>query len=57
MPRYCVNASVTYLGWVYVEADSAEDAITEAEDVSRDFEYDPGTAQVDFNVTPMVEPA
>ena len=31
MTRYCVNATVELDAWVYVEADTPEDAVDEAE--------------------------
>jgi hypothetical protein len=56
MPWYSVNATVTFAAWVTVEADTPEDARELAEGyAARDFEFDPGTAEVEFNVTPEVE--
>ena len=58
MPLYTVNATVSCLGWVAVEADNEDEALREARDVdARDFELATDTATVEFNVTPMVEPA
>jgi hypothetical protein len=58
MPNYSVTATVSFLGWVEVEADTEEAALDEARtrDAS-DFDLDPGTGDVEFNVTPAVEPA
>ena len=56
MNTYQVNATLTVSAWVDVEADSAEEAMREAKGIAaRDFEYDLGTAEVEFNVTPEVE--
>ena len=56
--RYCVNATVSYAGWVYVDADSPEDAEDEALALSASlFEIDASTAEVEFNAEPLVEPA
>ena len=58
MRTYSVNATMSVAAWVYVEADSPEDALQQAHSVpARDFEYDLGTAEVEFNVTPRVDPA
>jgi len=57
MPTYTVNASVTFAAWVDVEADSPEAAVEEAKGYSASsFEYDDSTGDIDFNVTPEVEP-
>ena len=56
MPRYCVNATIDVAAWVYVEADTPEEALEEARSMSADlFETDTGTALVEFNVEPDVE--
>ncbi len=56
MTRYSVNATVSYLGWVYVEADSEEDAVDAARELrASEYEYDNMSGEVEFNVTPVVE--
>jgi hypothetical protein len=56
MPRYCVNATKTVAAWLYVDADSPDDALEQARGSdARSFETDDGTAEVEFNVTPEVE--
>ena len=56
MPRYTVNVSLTFIGWVDVEADDKLTALEAANQMSaRDFDYDPDTGQVDFNITPQIE--
>jgi hypothetical protein len=54
--HFAVNATVSYIGWVRVEAESAEEALETARDLhARDFEVDTAGGQVEFNVTPAVE--
>jgi hypothetical protein len=58
MPFYNVNATISFAAWVMVEAESPDAAMEEARDMSAgDFDYDTGTGEVDFNVTPEVETA
>lgn len=58
MPWYSVNATVSMAAWYDVEADSEDEALDIARSVAaRDFECDPGTAEVELNVTPAVEVA
>ena len=57
-PRWVVNASITFAAWVIVEADNADEALTEAQHYSAsDFDYDTGTGEVEFDVTPAVDNA
>ena len=54
--RYLVNATVSVAAWVEVIADDSDEALEIARGMSSDsFDYDFGTAEVDFNVTPAVE--
>lgn len=57
MNAYNVNASVTFSAWVYIpDADSEADALEQAHGMkASDFDYDPSTGEVEFNVTPTVE--
>jgi hypothetical protein len=56
MSRYSVYASITCVGWVTVEAESPEEAEALAYDTDgSDFEVDRMTAQVEFDITPMIE--
>lgn len=56
MTRYTVNATVSMAAWLTVEADTPEEALQEARSVrAGDFDYDTGTAEVEFNVSPEVE--
>jgi hypothetical protein len=56
MPYYVVNATVSYFGWVRVEADNEEAALEEARELhARDYEFDASAGQVEFNMTPIVE--
>lgn len=56
MPYYTVNATMTLCAWKQVEADSPEEAVTEAQEYSAsDWDYDMGTAELELNVDPMVE--
>ena len=58
MPRYTVNATIEMAAWITVDAWSPDAALAEAHSVDPSaFEYDTGTASVEFNVTPAVEPA
>jgi hypothetical protein len=59
MSRYQVNGSVTFSAWVEVEAETPDEAIDEARnlDIRSGWEWDEGTAEIDLNVEPMVEPA
>lgn len=55
MNAYNVYASLTFSGWVYIEAESPEAAVETAKGLeARDFDYDPGSGLVEFNVTPEV---
>ena len=55
MNAYHVNATLTFSGWVYIEADTPSDAVAVARELeARDFDYDPGSGLVEFNVTPEV---
>lgn len=57
MTRYMVNATASFAAWVEVEADTPEDALEEARglDFSSGWDFDPGTADFQFDVTPEVE--
>jgi hypothetical protein len=56
MTLYTVNATMTVGAWIIIDADSEAEAVAEAhERDARDYEYDVGTAEVEFNVTPEVE--
>ena len=56
MTRYTVNATVSMAAWLDVEADTPEEALEEARASSASsFDYDTGTAEVEFNVEPAVE--
>jgi hypothetical protein len=56
MPLYDVTATISMRAWIRVEADSPEEAIAEAEEHSpSDYDYDRGTAEIDFNITPAAE--
>lgn len=56
MPGYYVNATVSFLGALYVTADSPEEALEEAREArAADWDYDTGSGDVEFNVTPEVE--
>ena len=58
MSIYTINATLSVAAWITMEADSEDEAVTLAHDAMvSDFEYDMGTATVEFNVTPMVEAA
>ena len=58
MPHYTVNATVTMAGYTTVEADDEDEALELARQVRpSDFDTDPFTAEVDFNVDPAVEAA
>lgn len=49
MTRYSVNVRLDVPAWFYVEADSPEEAIDEARNMSAsDFEHDMSAAYVDF---------
>ena len=55
MSAFTVNATLTFSGWVYIEANTPEDALAAARELeARDFDYDPGSGMVEFNVTPEV---
>lgn len=56
MTRYCLNASVTMVAWIYVVADTPDEALEEAEQADRSqWEWDEGTAEFEFNITPQYE--
>jgi len=56
MTLYDVSATVSFIGTICVEADTPEAALEEAREfAARDFEFDPDTGDVEFNVTPAVE--
>ena len=56
MNGYNVNATVSFSAWVYVEADTPEEAMALARGFrARDFDYDSATGEVEFNVEPAVE--
>lgn len=58
MNRYSVNASVTFPAWVYVEAETPDDALQEAQTYQPgDFDYDASAGEVSFNVAPVVDDA
>jgi len=53
---YTVNASLTMLAWVWIDADSPDEALQIARSLPpSDFDYDPGSGSVEFNVEPEVE--
>ena len=56
MPVYMVNATMTLPAWVEVEARNEQEALNIAQtDYSpREFETDPGGAELEFNVDPAV---
>lgn len=57
MPYFLVNATISALGSIQVEAEDEADALAQARDEyeARDFDVDPGTAEAEFNVSPQVE--
>lgn len=57
MPRYLVNATISMSAWAYCDADTPEEAVAEvqASYSPSDFEYDDGTADVEYNVDPAWE--
>ena len=56
MTYYTVNATLSVAAWLEVDADSPGDAQDIAMDTpASHFEYDMGTAEVEFNVEPAVE--
>ena len=53
---YTVNGTVSMAAWITVTAESEDDALEQADQISpSDWYTDPGTAQIERNVTPMVE--
>lgn len=58
MPYFDVNATVSFPAWLRVEADDPEQAL----DVAREhdasyYDYDTGSGEVEFNVSPSVQEA
>jgi hypothetical protein len=53
---YIVNGTMSMAAWIAVEAESEADAVDQAtwHDANM-WEYDTGTAEIEMNVTPMVE--
>jgi hypothetical protein len=55
---YTVNGSVTFAAWVTVDAESPGDALDQARSLAADdFDYDTGTGEIAFDVSPAVEVA
>lgn len=55
MPLYDVNATISFAAWKTVEADTPEEAIERAQEYPAGcWDFDSGTAELDFNVTPEV---
>ncbi len=58
MTTYTVNASITYIGWVTVEAESGDEAYDLATEMPHSaWEIDRNTAEIEFNIMPEVQVA
>lgn len=56
MSIYTVNATLSVAAWITMEADSEDEAVSLAHDAMvSDFEYDLGSGEIEFNVSPLVE--
>lgn len=55
MGSFTVNASLTRIAWVTVEADSADEAFEKAQGIGAyQWETDAATGELEFNVSPQV---
>ena len=58
MPRYTVNATMSMAAWIELDADTPEEAFDIAQSFTPGaFDYDTGTAEIEFNIDPSVEVA